>query len=155
MNIRVTISIDLVNIETKCVGFCVIRFFVVRFWVIRSWSVMDWGMIRSGFWGMVWSGGRKVDRNRGVVRSGGRGVVRSWCWSVIWSWGVVWGWCMSLIRSWGMIRDLWIIREWGCLIWRYWGWGMNNGRSMMWLMYSMGDGWSMAKLNSSMATNIG
>merc|ERR1712141_635240 len=139
---RITISIVLIDGESKCVVFW-IRLFVVGSWMM--WFMMNWGMIRSrcrsmircrsrmyGNWmrsnyrGMIRGGGR-MDRywmgsyDRSVVRGGGRSMIRSW------SWGMVWGWCRSMIRSWG----------WGMVWGRCRNWGMVRCRSwsMVWLMW--------------------
>ena len=139
--------------ETKNTFTYRIRFFVIRFWVIRSRFVVDWGMIRSRFWGMVWSWGRNMDRDRGVVGSGsrGRGMVGSGSRSMVWSWGwgMVWFWSVIRSRCWGMVRCRCCSVIWRWLVWQ--GWGMDNGRSMVGLMYGMGYGWSMTMLNGGMA----
>ena len=106
--------------------------------------VYRWGIVSGPFsmnWGVVWSWGRGVvwSWSRGVVWSWSRGMV--WCWSryVVWNNnGVGYYWCMNCM-NWSCVSN---------------NWSMNNGRSMVGLMNSMGNYWSMAMLNCSMALNI-
>merc|ERR1712141_951773 len=132
---RITISIVLIDSESKCVVFW-IRLFVVGSWMM--WFMMNWGMIRSRCRSMIRGGSRMYgnwmrSNYRGMIRGGGRCVVWGGCRSMIrsWSWGMVWGWCRSMIRSWGwgMVRSR--CRNWGMVRCRSW--------SMVWLMWYMAE----------------
>ena len=83
-----------------------------------------------------------------------------------WGWGMIWGWSWSVI--WGRVGynfwyDNWVSYNWVSYNWvnsnwvdSSWvnNWSMDNSWSMMWLMDSMGDDWSMSMFDSSVATDI-
>merc|ERR1719288_482397 len=86
-----------------------------------------------------------------------------YCWSIIswffvtgsmmnWSWSVVWGWSWSVVWGWGWVSNWY--NNWMSYNWVSNYWGMDDGRSMMWLMDSMGNDWSMTMLDSRVAADI-
>ena len=80
----------------------------------------------------------------------------NWSWNVVWgwSWSVVWGW--SWVSNWYMnwMSYNWVSDDWVNSSWVSNYWSMDDSRSMMWLMDSMGDDWSMTMLDSRVAADI-
>ena len=81
-----------------------------------------------------------------------------------WGWGVIWGWSWSVI--WGRVSynfwyNNWVSYNWSMVSYNWvnssgvsYYWSMDNSWSVMWLVDSMRDDWSMTMLDSRVATDI-
>ena len=82
----------------------------------------------------------------------------NWSWSVVWgwSWSMIWGWSWGWVSNWynNWMSYNWVSDDWvnSSRVSNYWS--MDDGRSMMWLVDSMGDDWSMTMLDSRVAADI-
>jgi hypothetical protein len=80
----------------------------------------------------------------------------NWGWGVVWggSWGMVWGWSWGVIWSWMSYNWNFVSDNWVNSSGVGYYWSMDNCWSVMWLVDSMGDDWSMTMLDSRVATDI-